>query len=182
MSLYLNKIRIPGHDQKMSVSLTLAGKDMSGTGSHTARAETGDKAKEITVSAMIRYLDSKDLKQIVGLAEAKNAKGERTIYNIVNVTANTMGIRQVCFDGDVTAREEDKTEMWNVSFKLIEYNSVAEKKEHRKAKSKVRTQTAKGTKVVAKKGKTPATPSDPNSKDSLAGFEKVLKGAEAKLK
>lgn len=182
MNIYLNKILVPGFDQKMSVTLTLAGKDMSGTGSHTPRAETGDKAKEVSVTTMIRYKDSNDLKQLVSLAEAKNSKGERTIYNIVNATANAMGIRQVCFDADVTAREDSKTEQWQISFRLIEYNSVAEKKELRKTKKKIQTQTAKGTKVVAKKGAADGKPADPNDKDSLVGFEKVLKGAEDKLK
>jgi hypothetical protein len=176
--ILLNKIRVNGFDKKVSVTLPLAGKDMSGTGSHTPRAETGDKAKEVNVSMMIRYIDSKDLKDLVGLAEAKNSKDERTIYNIVNNTANTMGIRQVCFDSDITVREDSNTEQWQISFKLIEYNSVAEKKQLRKAKSKIKSQTAKGTKVISKS----AAPVDPNSKDSLVGFEKVLKGAEDKLK
>lgn len=178
--IYLDKTKIPGYKQKVSGSLQLAGEDISGTGSSTARAEKGDKAKELNVGTYIRFIDDKDLVLLLALAEAKDKKEERQVYNIINHTANAMGIRQVRFDGDVSIGEEDGTEAWQVSFKLVEYHSVAEKKQQRNQK------TSKKKKVVAqtKKATTPIVPvkSDPNDPNALAAFDKVLKGAEAKLK
>lgn len=180
MSIYLDKTKIPGYNQKVSGSLQLAGEDISGTGTSTARAEKGDKAKEFNVATTIRFVTPKELTALLALAEAKDKRDERKVYNIINLTANTMGVRQVRFEGDVSVNEADTTEAWQVGFKLVEYHSVAEKKQQRKAK------TGKRKKVVpqTKKATQPIVPikSDPNDPNALSVFDKVLKGAEGKLK
>jgi hypothetical protein len=142
MSILLNGIKIPGYNQKVSANLRLESVDISGKTSYTPRAETGDKPKSVSVALQIRFIDDAQLKLIVQLAEAKNDKDERVIYNILNRTANTFGMRQVRFDGDVQAREDQSLELWNVTFELIEYNSTAEKKEQRSAAKKVNEQSA----------------------------------------
>jgi hypothetical protein len=142
MSIRLNGIKIPGYNQKVSANLRLESVDISGKTSYTPRAETGDKPKSVSVALQIRFIDEAQLKLIVQLAEAKNDKDERVIYNILNRTANTFGMRQIRFDGDVQAREDQSLELWNVTFELIEYNSTAEKKEQRSTSKKVNEQSA----------------------------------------
>jgi hypothetical protein len=142
MSIYLNGIKIPGYNQKVSANLRLESVDISGKTSYTPRAETGDKPKSVSVALQIKFIDDAQLKLIVQLAEAKNDKDERVIYNILNRTANTFGMRQIRFDGDVQAREDQSLELWNVTFELIEYNSTAEKKEQRSTSKKVNEQSA----------------------------------------
>lgn len=127
----LNGQTVPGFGVKVSASMHLAGEDLSGNSSSTAQAETGDKAKELNISLSIRYSDAKELTRLVGLAEAKGSTDERVRYNIVNRTAQALGIRQVQFQGDVSVREDDSLFMWSVTFKLVEYQSVPEKKEQR---------------------------------------------------
>jgi hypothetical protein len=142
MSIYLNGIKIPGYNQKVSANLRLESVDLSGKTSYTPRAETGDKPKSVSVALQIKFVDDAQLKLIVQLAEAKNDQNERVIYNILNRTANTFGMRQIRFDGDVQAREDQSLELWNVTFELIEYHSTAEKKEQRSAAKKVNEQSA----------------------------------------
>ena len=131
MSLLLGDVKIPGYDQKISATLSIAGEDMSGNSSFTPQAETGYKPKQIAVGTHIKFENQADLRLIVDLAEAKNNVDEKEIYRIVNDTAKGMNIRQVCFQGDLTVRELDGKQAWSVSFKLIEYLSTAEKKERR---------------------------------------------------
>lgn len=147
MSIHLNGTKIPGHNQKVSVQLNLAGEDMSGQGSYTPQAETGDKPKEISVSTSIRFVDEADLTRLITLAEAKNASDERMIYNVINTTANAMSIRQVRFQGSVQVREDESLKLWLISFNLIEYRSVSEKKQARAAGKTVGTQTPTGTPI-----------------------------------
>lgn len=147
MSIFLNQVRVPGFNEKVSVQLNLAGEDMSGQGSYTPQAETGDKAKEMSVSCQIRMADAGDLKRLMGLAESQNVSGERTIYNVLNKTANAMGMRQVRFQGSVQVREDESLKLWLISFSLIEYKSSAEKKESRAAGFGVGIQAPTGTPV-----------------------------------
>lgn len=147
MSLYLNRIKIPGYRQKVTARLTVAGEDMSGQGSHTPQADTGDKPKEIGVTTQIKFSEEKDLTRIVTLAEGRDGVGERTVYNILNRTANAMGVRQVVFQGSVDVREDENLQLWTVSFDLVEYGSTAEKKQARLQKPAVAVQTPTGTPV-----------------------------------
>lgn len=177
MSIYLSGVKIPGYGQKVSANLKLKSVDTSGESSYTPRAEAGDKPKTISVSTQIKYIDDDQLSLIIRLAEAKNGNDERSIYNIINLTANAMGIRQVKFDGDVQAREDGSLELWTVTFELAEYNSVAEKKEQRKKAKKVKEQAPAGT--AASAAATPAASgTEPvDQAVELTDFEKKLKAA-----
>lgn len=176
MSIYLNGIKIPGFNQKVSGNLTLKSVDISGKTSYTPRAETGDKGKTISVATVIRCVDEKQLKQLINLAQKKNVALERMIYNIVNTTANAMGIKQVKFDGDVQVREDQNLQQWSVTFELLEYNSVAEIVEQREASKGVTEQTATG--VSAGSG-SPTTQTEQTI--DLTAFEKVLKSINTVL-
>lgn len=179
-TLLLDRTKVPAYDLKISASLHLAGEDISGDSSSTARAEKGDKAKELNVGGKVMFKNAQDLKQLVAMAEAKDKNEERKVYNIINATANTLGIKQVRFEGDVSINEEDSIEQWQVSFRLLEYHSVPEKKQQRdkkpKNKPKVMAQTKKATQPIV------PIKSDPNDPNALAAFDKILKGAEEQLK
>jgi hypothetical protein len=172
MSIYLNGTKVPGFNQKISVQLNLAGEDMSGQGSHTPQAETGDKPKEIGIALEIRFTDEADLKRLVTLAESKNGSDERMIYNIINNTTQAMNIRQVRFQGSLQVRENEDLALWMVSFNLIEYSSVAEKKQARGKGMTVGNQSPTGTPIAA----STETPS------GLSAFEKVIKKASEILR
>lgn len=132
MTLHLNQIKIPGHDLKVTISLPLAGEDMSGQGSYTPQAETGNKAKEINVSLYIKHNEADKLQLLTRLAEAVNGAGERMIYNVQHAGANAMNIRQACFQGQFSVRDDyGGHKQWSISFSLIEYRSVSEKRESR---------------------------------------------------
>ncbi|UOA08621.1 hypothetical protein [Methylobacter sp. S3L5C] len=180
MSIHLNGTKIPGYGQKVSVDLSLASEDMSGNSSHTPKAEKGDKAKSLKVQLTIKFSDEADLKSIVTMAEAKNSSGEREIYNIINQTANAVGMRKVNFTETLSIKENDGTEDWSINFSLTEYESVPEKKEARQAEKKVQSQTAKGTSV---NGQTTATTTTPITDQAieLTPFEKIVKDFDTRL-
>jgi hypothetical protein len=172
MSIYLNGSKVPGFNQKIAVHLNLAGEDMSGQGSHTPQAETGDKPKEIGVSLEIRFIDAVDLNRLLTMAEAKNGSDERMIYHIINQTTQTMNIRQVRFQGSLQVRENEDLALWMVSFNLIEYSSVAEKKQARAKGMTVGTQAPTGTPIAAT--------AEPVF--GLSAFEQVVKKASEILR
>ena len=189
--ILLNNYQIPGYEQKVSASLSIAGEDMSGQSSSTTQAETGEKAKEISISTHIKFIDAKELTALITVAEAKGGQDERMIYDIINITANAMNIRQVQFQGDVQVHEEDKLRAWAITFKLVEYNSVPEKKQNTADKTKAAKVTAQkptGSTALAKVGeqtkaeaaKTVIAPTP--SATELSATEKVLKFLDDKLK
>ena len=166
--LHLNKNEIKGSDLKIAATLSLAGEDISGQSSSSAIAETGDKPKQLAVTLQIKFVDTADLKALVNLAEAKDDKGERITYDIVNTTAKAMNIRQVRFQGDLSVREDESLELWRVSFKLSEKTSVAEKKEAQQTAQPVTDQKATGETTQPTDAATPAV-------EELSSFEGVLK-------
>lgn len=193
--ILLNQYVIPGYEQKISASLAIAGEDMSGNGSSTTQAEKGEKAKEVSVSTHIKFTDAKDLTRLIKVAEGKDGNDERKIYDIINTTANALNIRQVQFQGDVQVHEEDKVRAWAITFKLVEYHSVPEKKQTttdkakaaskttQKATGKTATeQTGEQTKVEAAKPSTAAASTASTTSPQLSGTEKVLKFIDDNLK
>ncbi|WP_109078829.1 hypothetical protein [Aggregatibacter kilianii] len=128
------------HNLMTSVSVKREQKDMSGSKSSTKKSEKGVKAKELQVSGLIPYARKEWLTQLFNLAEAEDGKGEQAKYRVSSVTAEAVNMREVQFADSVTAQEMENRLAWQVSFTLREVNSVAEKKEARKTKPKVKTQ------------------------------------------
>lgn len=173
----LNGVKVPGYAQKVSAELTLSGEDMSGNSSYTPQAETGDKPKGIKVRTSIKFLDSADLRQLVALAEARKESGEREVYNIINHTAQAMNIRQVRFQDKLSVNENEDTKDWAISFNLVEYQSVPEKKEARLTEQKVTEQPATGTPITDNA----ITAQETEQTVELTAFEKVLKDVDGWL-
>lgn len=55
MTLQLNQQSIPGQDIKVTIKLPFGDSDLSGQSSSTTSAETGTKAKELTVSLIVPF-------------------------------------------------------------------------------------------------------------------------------
>lgn len=125
-----------------SVKVVRDDQDMSGQDSGTAKADKGVKAKELSVTGMIPFRRAEWLTELFQLAEATDKKGEQVVYRIANMSAKAVNMREGVFSGEVTA-EEQRVQGWYVSFKLVEQNSVAEKKAKSKDKPKTKTQSEK---------------------------------------
>jgi len=144
VSVVLNGVKLPGHGLHVAANLQLASEDLSGNSSSTASAEKGDKPKTLTVRFSIKFKDAADLRRVVALAEARDGKTQRTVFTIVNDTAQAMGIRQVRFDGEFGVMEQYNLRQWDVNFNLAEFRSVPEKKQERAAAKAVSAQKAAG--------------------------------------
>lgn len=143
--------------------------DMSGQESSTAKSDKGVKAKELTVSGTIPYKRQEWLTKIFQLAEATDNKGEQVVYRIAALSAQAVNMREGVFSGEVSA-DEQNTQGWLVSFKLVERNSVAEKKAKGKEKPKSKTQSEKGKdKIKASKTKTKKGQSKKKGKSDSGG-------------
>lgn len=128
--LALNSKSINLKSLRITASQELAGDDISGQSSNTDVAETGIKAKLLSVTGLITFENAESLSKLFELAEATE-DGARVIYRINNKTATALNIKQVRFSGKVEAAEQETTRQWQVSFSLTEYRSVPQKVEER---------------------------------------------------
>ena len=159
--LNLNSTKIDIKKLNVQASLELASTDTSGQSSLTEQAETGAKAKQLYISGYIPFKEAEKLSQLFNMAEATD-NGARVIYRISNHTADGLGIKQVRFDESIEAREQENTRQWRVSFKLVEYRSVPEKKEQRLPETAANQQGG-------------------NDEPDLTGFQTVLRQSESEL-
>lgn len=128
--LNLNSTLIAIKSLRITASLELASEDASGQSSSTEQAETGTKAKKLTVSGLLPFTNADHLAELFALAEATES-GARSIYRISNHTASALGVKQVRFSSKIEAVEQETTRQWAISFTLSEYRSVPQKVEER---------------------------------------------------
>lgn len=166
MSLRLDGTDIKGYQLQVVAALDLAGDSLSGSGSGTEVAETGDKPKKITVELQYRFVDADQLRALVKLAEARDAGGSRKTYQLGNQTASAMGVRQARFLGELTAREDASADFWSVRFQLQEVNSIPEQVQAR--------ETTPATTDVGAAGTATGTEQPAETVADLSTFEKVL--------
>lgn len=170
VQLALNGQAIYMYGLMTSVSVKREQKDMSGSKSSTQKSEKGVKAKELQVTGVIPYDRKEWLTTLFNLAEAETGKGEQSKYRVSSVTAEAVNMREVQFADSVTAQEMENRLAWQVSFTLREVNSVAEKKEARKAKPQVKTQ---GEKAPVAQSSQPQA-GEQEEKDKRKGWAKNL--------
>lgn len=128
ITMLLGNYSIPGYGLIVTGELSLPADDLSGQGSSSLTAEKGFKPQRLKVKTNIRFDDHNQLKSLSALAKSTDATtGKRRVFNIVNDTANAMGIRQVRFTTRYTAQELDSVLAWQVSFELLEFQSTPEK-------------------------------------------------------
>lgn len=128
--LNLNSLSITLKSLRITASQELAGEDASGQSSSTDVAETGIKAKTLSVNGLLPFNKAEHLAELFTLAEATEG-GARSIYRISNNTASALGVKQVRFSSKIEAMEQETTRQWAVSFTLSEYRSVPQKVEER---------------------------------------------------
>lgn len=173
----LNATNIQLKSLRIAVSQDLADSDASGQTSNTDLAEKGMKAKKLTVSGFIPFSKQENLTELFSLAEAVE-NGARVIYRINNQTASALSIKQVRFSSKIEAVEQESTRQWRVSFTLVEYRSVPEKKEQRLPDTAAAQQggTGGGGEVTETQDQAP-----PETEPELTGFTAFLKGLDESL-
>ncbi|TCJ98842.1 hypothetical protein EV694_1269 [Volucribacter psittacicida] len=169
--IYLNNII-------MSLSVKREEKDMSGQKSSTKKSDKGIKAKELTVNGIIPYKCKEWLTDLFKLAEAEDEKGEQVKYRVSAIIAESVNMREVTFSDSITATEQQNNMAWQISFTLREVNSIAEKKEARKAKPQAKVQSEQAP--VAKPQTEQTQESQPEQEDN--SFWKTLDDAVGKVR
>lgn len=144
--LTLNTTKINLKSLRITASQALASEDASGQSSSTDVAETGMKAKILSVSGLIAFAEYEFLSQLFNLAEATQ-DGARVIYRISNHTASALSIKQVRFSSKIEAAEQETTKQWRVNFSLTEYRSVPQKVEERQLDTVANVQGEDSTQV-----------------------------------
>lgn len=132
--IYLNNIN-------MTATVKHEQEDMSGSKSSTKTSNKGIKAKEVKVQGIIPYAYREWLTTVFKLAESIDNKGNPLTYRISAIIADVINMREVQFSEGITVQEAQNGLWWEVSFTLREVNSVAEKREKRIKKPKVKTQS-----------------------------------------
>ncbi|WP_102794309.1 hypothetical protein [Bowmanella denitrificans] len=174
LKLVLDGQRIPGNEITLQVTYTIDSDDLSGQGSSTEDAETGNKAQVMRVRLKLDQRQPENLKLIHSLASKLDENGARHIYTIVNTTAEAMGIRQVTFSQELAVREDDTTRVWFCTFLLKEHRSVAEKQQEQQNAKELpeQQQSAQGTAVESAETQPELT----DSEKILQRFENMLAG------
>ncbi|MBL4761403.1 MAG: DNA-binding protein [Gammaproteobacteria bacterium] len=175
--MILNDYEVPGSDMEVSVYFRFENEEISGQTSATERTNKGIKPKSLTVSLEIKVKDSDLLTELVSVSTSVDDNNNMLVYDIVDITAKTLQVRQVQFTDSFNVRKVDKIQAWRVSFVLTEYLSVAEKVELRQAQSKIEEQAADGDVVAIKEIEN----QNKEPQVALTGFEQVLTKLEGVL-
>ena len=172
MTLQLNQQSVPGQDIKVTIKLPFGDSDLSGQSSSTTSAETGTKAKELSVSLIVPFENKEWLTAIDILAEAQDKTiGARTVYRVGHDAANAIKFYEAKFSGELTIRELEDTQGWQVGFMMKEHLSVPERKSQREPIKPAKQQGGGGDVALDKKiTDNPDIP--PNTE--LSAVEKIL--------
>lgn len=172
MTLQLNQQSVPGQDIKVTIKLPFGDSDLSGQSSSTTSAETGTKAKELSVSLIVPFEKKEWLTVIDILAEAQDkTTGARTVYRVGHDAANAIKFYEAKFSGELTIRELEDTQGWQVGFMMKEHLSVPERKSQREPIKPAKQQGGGGDVALDKKiTDNPDIP--PNTE--LSAVEKIL--------
>ena len=120
-------------DLRVGFKLSLKNKAVGSSTSSSETLNQGTKAKVISVAGSLTYEEEQHLTDLIKLAEAVKDDGSRQEYTLEDKTANVGDVRQVTFHQDFDVKKMPKFEAWQVSFSLLQFNSVAEQKEQRAA-------------------------------------------------
>jgi hypothetical protein len=169
----LNAQTIPLKTLRITASQELATEDASGQSSSTDSAETGMKAKMLSVTGFIPFAKVEILTNLFKLAEATQG-GARVTYRIANRTAEALGVKEVKFSSSIEAVEQENTRQWSISFTLAEVRSVPQKKEERTPQAAAAQQGATGQTAATEDA-------PPQTEVPLTGFTAFLKSVDQSL-
>ena len=176
--LKLDDYTVPGYGMTVSLSAPLKDEDASGETSSTATAKKGNKGKKLEVRCSLRFKDADQLRELMRVAEATDG-GDSKVYTVTNDTANTAGMRQARFTGNIRADEAENVRAWEISFSLTEHISVPEMAEARQGSKPSSLQGNQGTPVGTPAGT--VTEDAPQGEEKLSSFEKMLKYLNEKI-
>lgn len=148
--LALNGEAIPLKNLSVTPSMMFQDKDQSGQSSSTAVAEQGIKPKELRITGILPFTESKALTRLFALAEAKDG-GNLKRYRVANMTAQAINFRIGTFTNSIDASKIEGKQAWQITFTLREHLSVSEKREAR-ANGKI-TAKKQGGASAGKNGK-----------------------------
>ena len=173
--LKLDEEEVPNKELNVSVTLPMPTENISGDSSGTDTLHKGFKAKEISVRFIVPFDEAERLGDVFFMAEQLGDDGQPWIYNITNDTANAANVRQVRFSTRLVANEMEALQAWKVSFTLLEYRSVPEKKEERlEDQPQAETNAAPGAIVAPESQASPSA----QSGETLSSVEQVLQKLE----
>jgi len=160
----LNDYKVPEYHLRIRGQMPYDSDPLGGQTSGTERAHKGIKPKQLFVSLQIPMKEPEVLEGLVAVAEATDKSGALIVYDLQDVTGNSMKIRQVQFGDLFTVAEKESIRSWDVSFVLLEYFSVPEKTEQRLETGDAPAQVSPGVTVAGENAdKETATPSEPSS-------------------
>ncbi|MFC6633521.1 DNA-binding protein [Microbulbifer taiwanensis] len=172
----LNDFILRGSERVVHGRLRIETESLGGNTSASDRANNGIKPKALVVSLVIKFDAAEHLRELVRVVEAVDGNGKLVVYDILDDTAQAMGVRQVQFSDDFNVRQMPGQSAWRINFTLQEYLSVPEKIEQRAQAQESETQSADGQQVVdADSGE------EQSQSQEYTGVEKVLKWADDAL-
>jgi len=172
----LNDYDMPTDELNVTGDLGINDKSVGGNSSSTESVNSGFDPINLNCSLLVTFEDVKVLQKIMELARSVDEDGKQTVYDIVEPTAQAMGVNKVYFSSKVTVREKaNHSEAWIISFTLREKRSVAERKDER-LNEQAATSPAPAT------GTTATTTQSPETEPQLTEIEKVLSKVEEWLK
>ncbi len=165
----LNDYDLPTDELQVSGDLGINESAMGGSSSNTSTSHEGFEPKLLNVSMLIVFDEAEKAEEIFALGESLEEDGSQTVYDIINSTAQVMGIQKVIFTSKVSIRESSNhQESWRVSFTLKEVDSVAERKAEKLA-ADAPTESAPAA------GAATSSPQVEETKKQLTNTEQVMK-------
>ena len=142
-AIYLDDKVLPGYDHRISVQEQIERNDLSGLTSQTAAGHGGWKPAILTISLKIAWDDTAGLAEIKALWVTREKKAPK-VWIIAHATTQALGIIWAQFS-DFYRISGDEFTGWDVSFNMIEVDSMAALKEEREAAAGNAGTTATGT-------------------------------------
>ncbi len=171
----LNDYDIPTDEMELSGDMGINDKDMGGTSSSTASSHQGFEPKLLNVSILITFLEGEIATEIFALAESLEEDGSKTVYSIIDDTAQVMGIQKVEFSSSVGIRKlGNHKQGWRLSFTLREKESVPE------AKAEILKTDAPTSSVPAPSAAS-GVEETPETKKALTDIEQVMSYIDGKI-
>lgn len=173
----LNDFILRGSEQVVNGRLRIETESLGGNTSASDRANNGIKPKVLIVTLVIKFDAADHLRELVRVAEAVDSNGKLVVYDILDDTAQAMGVRQVQFSDDFNVRQIPGQNAWRVNFTLQEYLSIPEKIEQRAQVQTSEAQTAEGEEIEDQS----VAAEEGGQQREYTGFERVLKWADDAL-
>ncbi|MEZ7277214.1 hypothetical protein [Pseudoalteromonas sp. 68 DY56-GL68] len=147
----LNGWQVPGYEIRINCGIKLPSDDLSGLGSFTLSGDKGVKPGVVTINTKIPFKDHAELAELITQAKATDENGARLQYTINSEITEAYKIRKAKFNDEVKAVELEEVKAWQVTFKLLEVLSTAERNQQQidgKAKENSQTQAVDGHTTV----------------------------------